>query len=115
MLPSEEEMKEFVKEIPETTKGKLEAMNKLLFKEKTLEEAFRRLNLFFKDLMGNNPDYFAALKDCRSEEEIKQKTEEFFRNNPKMVEETLLSMLAAKRDQWEEKEKKKENDGNTDK
>ncbi len=108
MLPDEEEMKEFVKEIPKTAQGKLEAMNKLFFKEENMEEAFRQMNLFFKDLIGNNPDYFEALKNCQTEEEIKRTAEEFFTKNPKMVDETLLSMLAVKRDQWELKEKKKE-------
>ncbi len=108
MLPSKEEMEEFVKEIPPTPLGKLEAMNRLFMKEKNLESAFKQMALFMKDLMGNNPDYFEAMKNCRTEEEIKQKSKEFFEKNPKMVEEVLLSMLAVKRDQWEEKEKERE-------
>ncbi len=108
MLPTEEEMREFVKEIPPTAQGKLEAMNKLFFKEKDMAEAFREAHLFFMDLIKNNPDYLEALKNCKTEEEIKQATEKFYKNNPKMTEETLLSMLAVKRDKWEEQEKKKE-------
>ncbi len=108
MLPSKKEMEEFVREIPKTPLGKLEAMNKFFLKEKNMGDAFKQMALFFKDLMGNNPDYFEAMKNCRTEEEIKQKSKEFFDNNPKMVEEVLLSMLAVKRDKWEEKEKEKE-------
>lgn len=110
MLPTEEEMKEFVREIPPTAKGKLEALNKFFFREKDMDEAFRQMNTFFLDLIGNNPDYLQALKDCKTEEEIKQATENFFRNNPKMVQETILSFLAVKRDKWEEQEKKKEDE-----
>lgn len=106
MLPNEEEMKEFVKEIPNTPEGKLKAMNKLFFKEKNTEEALKQMNLFFTDLVKNNPDYLEMLKSCKTEEEIKNNTKEFFDRNPKMVEETLLSMLMVKRDKWEEKEKK---------
>ena len=108
MLPDEEEMKEFVKEIPPTAAGKLEAMNKLFFKEKNPEEAFKQMALFFQDLRGNNPEYFKALKNCRTEEEIKGASEKFFKTHPQMVDEVLLSMLAVKRDQWEEKESAKE-------
>ena len=108
MLPTEEEMREFVKEIPPTAAGKLAAMNKLFCKEKDMAEAFRQVNLFFQDLVKNNPDYLKALNNCKTEEEIKQTTENFYKNNPKMTEETLLSMLAVKRDKWEEQEKKKE-------
>lgn len=108
MLPTADEMKEFVKEIPSTALGKLEAMNKLFFKEKDLAEAFRQMNLVFTDLIKNNPDYLEAIKNCRTEEEIKKVIGDFYSNNPKMVEETLLSMLAVKRDKWEEQEKKKE-------
>ncbi len=102
------EMKEFVKEIPPTAKGKLAAMNKLFFKEKDMAEAFEQMNLFFKDLIGNNPDYLEAIKNCKTEEEIKNTIEDFYRKNPKMVEETLLSMLAVKRDKWEQQEHEKE-------
>ena len=105
--PSLSEMLEFVKEIPPTPLGKLEAMNKLFFKEKDMAEAFRQMNLVFTDLIKNNPDYLEAIKNCRTEEEIKNATENFYKNNPKMVEETLLSMLAIKRDKWEEQEKRK--------
>src|SRR3989338_901169 len=108
MVPTEEEMKEFVKEIPPTTHGKLEAMNRIFLKEKNMEEAFTQMNLFFKDLVGNNPDYYDALKGCKTEEEIKQATGDYFKKNPKMVEETILSLLAVKRDQWEKIEKKNE-------
>ena len=108
MLPDEQEIREFVKEIPPTVAGKLAAMNKLFFKEANMEEAFAQMNLFFKDLIGNNPDYFEALKDCKTEEEIKRASADFFTKNPKMVEETTLSLLAVKRDQWEAQEKKKE-------
>lgn len=108
MLPTIEEMEEFVKEIPPTAAGKLEAMNKLFFKEKDMAEAFRQMNLVFTDLIKNNPDYLEAIKNCRTEEEIKNAIGDFYSKNPKMVEETLLSMLAVKRDKWEEKEKKKE-------
>lgn len=107
MLPTEEEMREFVKEIPPTAQGKLEAMNKFFFKEKNMEEAFKQANLFFRDLIGNNPDFLEAIKNCKTEEEIKNAIEKFYQNNPKMVEETLLSMLAVKRDKWEEQEQKK--------
>lgn len=107
MLPSEEEMKEFVKEVPKTAAGKLEAMNKLVFKEKSSEEAFKQMLLFFEDLMKNNPEYFEALKRCKTEEEIKNASEEFFKNNPAMTDEVMLSMLAVKRDKWEQKEKDK--------
>ncbi|HLD72992.1 MAG TPA: hypothetical protein VJA23_05375 [Candidatus Nanoarchaeia archaeon] len=112
MLPNIEEMEEFVKEIPKTPEGKLEALNKFFLKEKKMEDAFKQMMLFFNDLVKNNPDYYQALKDCKTEEEIKQKTDEFFRNNPKMIEETILSMLMVKRDKWErnESEKDKEND-----
>lgn len=106
--PSLSELREFVKEIPPTAAGKLAAMNKLFFKEKDMGEAMRQMDLFFKDLIGNNPDYLDALKNCRTEEEIKNATRDFYANNPKMVEETLLSMLTVKRDKWEEQEKKKE-------
>lgn len=109
MLPNIEEMKEFVKEIPKTPLGKLEALNKFFLKEKNMKDAFKQMMLFFDDLVKNNPDYHQALKDCRTEEEIKHKTEEFFRNNPKMIEETLLSMMMVKRDKWEKKESEKEN------
>ena len=54
-------MEEFVKEIPPTAKGKLEAMNNLFFKEKSVEEAFKQANLFFKDLISNNPDKFTCI------------------------------------------------------
>jgi len=109
MLPTEEEMKEFVKEIPPTAEGKLAAMNKLFFKEKDMAKAFEQMNLMLQDLIKNNPDYLEAIKNCRTEEDIKKAIGNFYKNNPKMVEETLLSMLAVKRDKWEEQEKKKEN------
>ncbi|MDO8656713.1 MAG: hypothetical protein Q7K45_05740 [Nanoarchaeota archaeon] len=105
--PSLSEMLEFVKEIPPTAEGKLAAMNKLFFKEKDMAEAFRQMNLVFTDLIKNNPDYLEAIKNCRTEEEIKNAIGNFYKNNPKMVEETLLSMLAIKRDKWEEQEKRK--------
>ena len=108
MLPTEDEMLEFVKEIPPTPLGKLEAMSKLFFKEKDMVKAFEQMNLMFTDLIKNNPDYLEAIKNCRTEEEIKNATENVYKNNPKMVEETLLSMLAIKRDKWEEQEKRKE-------
>src|SRR3989344_4797667 len=97
MLPDEEEMKEFAKEIPKTPLGKLEAMNKLFFKEKNPEEVFKRMTLFFSDLIKNNPDYLEAMKECKTEEEIKQKSADFFKANPKIVNEVMLSMLAVKR------------------
>lgn len=109
MLPTEEEMIEFVKEIPPTPFGKLEAMNKLFLKEKDAAEAFRQMNLVFQDLTKNNPDYLEAIKHCRTEEEIKNAVEQFYKNNPKMMEETLLSMLAVKRDRWEEQQRREEN------
>ncbi len=105
MLPDEEEMREFVKEIPKTPLGKLEAMNKLLFKEKNLEKAFQQMALFFEDLAKNNPDYLKIMKECKTEEEIKQKSADFFKANPRIVDEVLLSMLAVKRNKWEEEEK----------
>src|SRR3989344_3557939 len=108
MLPDEEEMKEFVKEIPPTASGKLAAMNKLFFKEKDTEESFKQMSLFFEDLIKNNPDYFEAIKNCRTEEEIKFAIGEYFRKNPKMVEETMLSLLAVKRNKWEDQEKSNE-------
>src|SRR3989338_227494 len=108
MLPSKEEMEEFVKEIPETPEGKLKAMNKLLFKEENPEEAFRQMALFFQDLMGNCPEYFEALQGCKTEEEIRNKSKEFFENNSRIIDETILSMLAVKRNRWEKKEKEKE-------
>ncbi len=108
MLPSEQEMQEFVKEIPKTAQGKLAAMNKLFFKEANMEDAFKQMNTFFLDLIKNNPDYFNAIKDCQTEEEINLAIANFFAKNPKMVEETMLSMLAVKRDHWEEKEQQKE-------
>lgn len=104
MLPSIEEMQEFVKEIPPTPEGKIAAMNKFFLKEKDSLEAMHLLQSFMKDLLGNNPDYAKVLRNCKTEEEIKQATAKFFEDNPKMVEETLLSMLAVKRDQWEKKE-----------
>ncbi len=107
MLPSKEEMEEFVKEIPETPEGKLKAMNKLFFKDENMEEALKQMQLFFMDLIKNNPDYLEAIKTCTSEEAINKTTKEFFEKNPKMIEEILLSMLAVKRDKWEEKEKSK--------
>ncbi|HLC71095.1 MAG TPA: hypothetical protein VJI32_03755 [Candidatus Nanoarchaeia archaeon] len=111
MLPTIEEMQEFVKEIPPTAEGKLAAMNKLFSREKDMAKAFEQINLFFQDLIKNNPDYLEAIKNCKTEEEIKQTTAAFYANNPKMAEETLLSMLAVKRDKWEEQEQKKENNG----
>ena len=36
MLPNIEEMEEFVKEIPKTPEGKLEALNKFFLKEKKM-------------------------------------------------------------------------------
>ena|SRR3989338_9875550 len=107
MLPTIEEMQEFVKEIPPTAEGKLKAMNKLFSREKDPAKAFGQISLFFQDLIKNNPDYLEAIRNCRTEEEIKQATTKFYADNPKMAEETLLSMLAVKRDQWEEQEKKK--------
>ena len=106
MLPSDEEMKEFVKEIPETPEGKLKAMNKLLFKEKDMGEAMKQMNLFLMDLIKNNPEYLEVLKKCKTEEEIKKASKDFFDKNPKMVEETILSMLAVKRNKWEQQDKK---------
>ncbi len=100
-------MEEFVKEIPETPEGKLKAMNKLLFNEESPEEALKQTIVFFKDLMGNCPEYFEALQGCKTEEEIKNKSKHFFENNPKIIDETILSMLAVKRDRWEERERKK--------
>ncbi len=108
MLPSKEEMEEFVKRIPKTAEGKLEAMNKLLFNEENPDQAFKQIALFFDDLIKNNPDYFEALKNCKTEKEIKNRSKEFFDNNPQMVDETLLSMLMVKRDNWEKKEREKE-------
>jgi glutamyl/glutaminyl-tRNA synthetase len=104
MLPNKKEMEEFVKEIPKTAFGKLEAMNKTFLKDDNLDEAFSQMALFFKDLVGNNPEYFEVMKHCKTEEEIKQKSKEFFDNNPQMVDEVMLSMLAVKRDKWEKKE-----------
>ena len=96
-MPIEEELKEFLK-IPKTPLGKLRAMNKCFLKEDNLEDAFKRMMVFMDYLIKNNPDYFKALKDCKTEEEIKEKTGEFFRNNPKMLEEVELSLIAAERD-----------------
>ncbi len=103
MIPDEKELKEFVKEIPETPQGKLEAMNKLFFKEKDMNEAVKQMNLFFTDLVKNNPDFLEAIKNCKTEQEINETIKSFFENNPKMVEETLLSMIAVKRNKSEEK------------
>jgi len=105
MLPDEEEMKEFVQEIPSTASGKLAAMNQIFFKEKDSEEAFKQMGLFFEDLIKSNPTYFEAIKNCKTEEEIKFAVEEFFKKNPTMIEETMLSLLATKRNRWEEKVK----------
>jgi hypothetical protein len=96
-MPTEEELKEFLK-IPKTPLGKLEAMNSCFLKEDNLEEAFKQVLEFMDSLIRNNPDYLEALKDCRTEEEIKIKTEEFFKKNPKMIEEVELSLIAARRD-----------------
>ncbi len=96
-MPTEEELREFLK-IPKTTLGKLNAMNKCFLKEDNLKDAFKQVVLFMEYLIRNNPDYVEALKNCKTEEEIKKKTGEFFKNNPKMLEEVELSLIAAKRD-----------------
>lgn len=96
-MPTEEELREFLK-IPKTTLGKLEAMNKCFLKEDNLKDAFKQVLAFMDYLIKNNPDYFEALKHCKTEEEIKQKTGEFFKKNPKMIEEVELSLIAANRD-----------------
>jgi len=103
-MPTREELEEFVKKIPKTPLGKLKAMNKVFLKEDNLEEAFKAMLEFTKDLMRNNPDYFEALKDCKTEEEIKKKSEEFIKNNPKMIEEVELSLITAKRNKQENKD-----------
>jgi len=98
-MPTEEELREFLK-IPKTPLGKLEAMNKCFLKEKNLEDAFNQMLVYMNDLIRNNPDYYEAMKNCKTEEEIKNASEEFFKNNPKMVEEVLLSLAAAERDKY---------------
>lgn len=103
-MPTEEELREFLK-IPKTTLGKLNAINKCFLKEDNLKDAFKQVLIFMDYLIRNNPDYFEALKNCKTEEEIKKKTEEFFKNNPKMLEEVELSLIAAMRDKILGKEK----------
>ena len=108
MLPDPEEMKKFVQKIPPTAAGKLDAMNELVFKEKNPAQAFKQMALFFEDLMRSKPDYFEALKNCRTEEEIKAAAEAYFKAHPEMIEEVMMSILAVKRDRWEEKEEARE-------
>ncbi|MBI2136800.1 hypothetical protein HYU06_07040 [Candidatus Woesearchaeota archaeon] len=105
-MPTIKELKEFVSKIPDTPQGKLEAMNKVFMKEKSLEEAFKTMLKFQEDLFRSKPEYFEALKNCKTEEEIRQKSGEFFANHPEMVEEVMLSMVAARRDRLIEDEKK---------
>ena len=102
-MPTEEELKEFLK-IPKTPLGKLKAMNKCFLKEDNLGDAFKQMVLFMDYLIRNNPDYYESLKNCKTEEEIKNKTEEFFKNNPKMIEEVMDSLIAAERDKHFDKE-----------
>jgi len=103
-MPTEEELREFLK-IPKTSLGKLEAMNNCFLKEKNLQDAFKQMMVFMDYLIRNNPDYYEALKGCKTEEEIKNKTGEFFEKNPKMVEEVLQSLAAAERDKYFDKKK----------
>ena len=98
-MPTEEELREFLK-IPKTPLGKLEAMNKCFLKEKNIQDALKQMLVFMDYLIRSNPDYYEALKGCKTEEEIKNKTEEFFKKNPKMVEEVMLSLVAAERDKY---------------
>lgn len=94
--PTKEDIEEFLR-IPKTPLGKLEAMNKCFLGQKSNEDALNQMMAFMHDLVRNNPDYLEAIKDCQTEEEIKQKIGEFFAKNPKMVEEVQLSLLAARR------------------
>lgn len=103
-MPTEKELREFLK-IPKTPLGKLMAMNKCFLKEDNLKDALKQVLVFMDYMVRNNPDYFNALKDCKTEEEIKEKTGEFFKNNPKMIEEVELCLIAAERDKMFEKRK----------
>ncbi len=100
-MPTIKELIEFVSEIPKTPEGKLKAMNKVFLKEDNMEEAFKSMIEFTKDLMRSKPEYYEALKNCKTEEEIKQKSGEFFAKHPEMVEEVMLSMVAARRNKME--------------
>jgi len=84
-MPTKDELKEFLK-IPKTPFGKLEAINKCFLKEKNLDNAFKQVMVFMDYLIRSNPDYFDTLKNCKTEEEIKEKTGEFFKKNPKIIE-----------------------------
>ena len=103
-MSTEEELREFLK-IPKTPLGKLEAINKCFLQETNLQDAFKQMMVFMDYLIRSNPDYYETLKGCRTEEEIKNKPEEFFKKNPKMVEEVLLSLTAAERDKYFDKKK----------
>ncbi|HIH43311.1 TPA: hypothetical protein HA246_06740 [Candidatus Woesearchaeota archaeon] len=105
-MPTIKELMEFVSKIPETPAGKLEAMNKVFMKEENMEEAFKTMLKFQEDLFRSKPEYFETLKNCKTEEEIKQKSGEFFANHPEMIEEVMLSMVAARRDRLIEDENK---------
>src|SRR3989338_1680391 len=98
IMPTLKKLKEFVSKMPETPQGKLEAMNKVFMKEDNMEEAFKTMLKFQEDLFRSKPEYFETLKNCKTEEEIKQKSGEFFAKYPEMIEEVLLSMIAARRD-----------------
>ena len=100
-MPTIKELIDFVSEIPKTPEGKLKAMNKVFLKEDNMEEAFKAMIEFSKDLMRSKPEYFEALKSCKTEEEIKQKSVEFFAAHPEMVEEVMLSMIAGRRNKLE--------------
>jgi len=96
-----EEAKEFVRKIPKTPEGKLEALNKFILKEENMEEAFKTMIESMNDLFRERPDYFEALKDCKTEEEIKQKSGEFFEKNPDIVQDVMLSLMAGRRNKME--------------
>ena len=82
-------------------------MNKLFLKGDNAEEAFKAMALFTQDLIRSKPEYFEALKNCNTEEEIKQKSGEFFKQHPEMAEEAMLSIIAARRDRLMQDEAKK--------
>lgn len=105
-MPTIKDLKEFVKEIPPTPEGKLKALNTFILKEKNTEEAMLVMMEFTRDLMRNRPDYYEALKNCKTEEEIKKASEEFFKNNPDVVKDVLLSLAAAQRNKEEASSKK---------
>jgi hypothetical protein len=107
-MPTKKELEEFVDTIPDTPVGKLQAINNTFFKGKSLTETMELMNEFMLDLARNNPDYLDALKHCKTDEEINKATGDFFAKNPKMIEEVLLSLVAAERNE-DERNKEKTN------